>query len=193
VTGCNALFSLWSAKPLDAGLTSARGIDLDREFADRGFELVRLAGTFDALQKFNVPLLMPVSEEQGGGYLAVLGRASEGQWRVAPAYRGRQMLSAEELNELGVQMALLPWKDFAAVGYVAVPGARGENVRRLQFLLGLVGCVDVPTDGRYNRQTIDCIKSFQRERGLVVDGLVGPRTLIMLYQSAGAYNMPGLS
>ena len=30
-------------------------------------------------------------------------------------------------------------------------------------------------------------------RKLVVDGLVGPRTLILLYQVAGAYDMPRLS
>lgn len=193
VAGCNALFSLWSAPPLRGDQASARGLDLDREFAARDFELVRLAGTFDELRKFNVPVLLPVAEEQGGGYLAVVGPAGSGQWSVVPAYQGRKTLSTAELNNLGVQMALLPWKDFATIGYVAVPGARGENVRRLQFLLGLVGCVNVPTNGRYDRETIDCIKEFQRSHDLVVDGLVGPRTLIMLYQFAGAYNMPGLS
>lgn len=97
------------------------------------------------------------------------------------------------LGALGMRMALVPWVDFADIGNVAVPGTRGENVRRLQYLLGLAGCVDVPTNGRYDARTISCVKSFQRDQKLVVDGLVGPRTLILLYQVAGAYDMPRLS
>ena len=81
----------------------------------------------------------------------------------------------------------------AEIGNVAAPGTSGENVRRLQFLLGLAGCVDVTTNGRYDARSIECVKSFQRDHGLVVDGLVGPRTLILIYQVAGAYDMPGLS
>ena len=90
-------------------------------------------------------------------------------------------------------MAIIPWVDFASIGYVVVPGKTGEDVRRLQFLLGLTGCTDVPTNGRYDAASIACVKRFQRAHGLVVDGLVGPRTLMVLYQAAGAYAMPRLS
>ena len=143
--------------------------------------------------KYNLPVLMPLSEEQGGGYLAVIGQVSPGNYRVAPAYQGEETLDAEMLNALGMQMAMVPWVDFADIGNVAAPGTSGENVRRLQFLLGLAGCVDVPTNGRYDASSIECVKSFQRDHGLVVDGLVGPRTLILIYQVAGAYDMPRLS
>ncbi len=103
------------------------------------------------------------------------------------------MMSLAELNDLGINVAFAPWVDFAAIGYVAVPGVKGENVRRLQFLLGLNGCINISTNGRYDASSIDCVKDFQRAHGLVVDGLVGPRTLILLYQAAGAYKMPRLS
>ncbi len=188
----NALFTLWKA-PLLEPRSSSAGLDIDRELSARGFELVRLAGNFDDLSKYNVPFLIPLAEEQGGGYLAVLGQVSPGNWRVVPAYQGRDTLDAAKLNTLGMQMAMVPWVDFSAIGNVAAPGTSGENVRRLQFLLGLAGCVDVPTNGRYDKRSIECVKSFQRDHGLVVDGLVGPRTLILIYQVAGAYDMPRLS
>ncbi len=191
IASCNAVFSLWGA-PLLSDDTSSSNFDFDREFGARGFNLVHLAGTFGDLKKFNVPLLLPLSEEQGGGYLAVLGQSAPDQWKVAPAYQGSEVLSTADLDDLGVHMALLPWVDFASIGYVAVPGVRGESVRRLQFLLGLTGCIDVPTSGRYDALSIKCTKTFQRKHDLVVDGLVGPRTLILLYQVAGAYNMPRL-
>jgi len=172
---------------------SSRGFDFDKVFSLRGFKLARLAGDFETLSNFNVPLLVPLPEEKGGGYLAVLGRAEAGMWSIAPAYQGRDTLSAAELNSLGMQMALVPWVDFASIGYVAVPGIKGENVRRLQYLLGLSGCADVSTSGRFDPSSIQCVKGFQRQQGLIVDGLVGPRTLILLYQLAGTYKMPSLS
>jgi general secretion pathway protein A len=192
VASFNALFSLWKAPLLD-GLSTSAGLDIDREMSARGFEMVRLAGGFDDLRKYNVPILIPLSEGQGGGYLAVLGQDSPDNWRVEPAYNGRDILSSARLNTLGMRMAMVPWVDFAEIGNVAAPGTSGENVRRLQFLLGLAGCVDVPTNGRYDSRSINCVKSFQRDHGLVVDGLVGPRTLILIYQVAGAYDMPRLS
>ncbi len=192
IASCNALFALWGVDPLTQDVSS-EGFDFDQVFAQRGFKLARLAGDFDSLSEYNIPLLVPLSEEKGGGYLAVLGKAADGSWLIAPAHQGRTTLSSTELNDLGLQMALVPWIDFASIGYVAVPGTQGENVRRLQYLLGLSGCAEVSTSGRFDPVSIRCVKDFQRQHGLVVDGLVGPRTLIFLYQEAGAYNMPRLS
>ncbi len=191
ITSCNAVFSLWGT-PLLSSVTPTSNFDFDREFGARGFKLLRLAGRFGDLSKFNVPLLIPLSEEQGGDYLAVLGQAAPDQWIVAPAYQGREVMSTTELDTLGMNMAILPWVDFASIGYVAVPGVKGESVRRLQYLLGLTGCIDASTSGRYDTSSIQCTKAFQREHNLVVDGLAGPRTLILLYQVAGTYNMPTL-
>lgn len=192
IASSNALLALWNA-PLLRERHPADNFDFDREFSARGVEIVRLAGDFAELAKFDLPLLLPLAAEQGGGYLAVLEQSAVDQWSVAPAHRGRETLSAAELGSLGVGMAMVPWVDFASIGYVAVPGVRGEQVRRLQFLLGLNGCVDIQTNGRYDAPSMNCVKDFQRRHGLVVDGLVGPRTLIKLYRAAGAYNIPALA
>ena len=192
LASCNAIFTLWDA-PLLSNEASSAGFDLEREFGIRGFELIRMAGRFEDFSKFNVPLLLPLPEEQGGGYLAVLGQTVPGKWAITPAYQGHETMSLSELNDLGINMAFVPWIDFAAIGYVAAPDVKGENVRRLQFLLGLTGCIKIKTNGRYDASSINCVKDFQRTHDLVVDGLVGPRTLIMLYQAAGAYKMPRLS
>jgi general secretion pathway protein A len=192
VSSCNALFAAWNVAPLPQDI-STKGFDFDKEFSLRGFQLARLAGDFETLSNFNVPLLVPLPAEKGGGYLAILNQGQGGLWSVAPAYKGRDILSTEELNNLNIRMALVPWVDFASIGYVAVPGISGENVRRLQYLLGLSGCSDISTSGRFEPSSIRCVKDFQRQHGLVVDGLVGPRTLILLYQLAGTYKMPRLS
>lgn len=189
IEGCNAVLNLWQ-KPLLPVDTRIEGFNFDQEFSKRGFELVRLSGKFSELQPLNLPMLLP---KQGGGYLAVLGRLKSGQWKISPVEHGREELTIEELDALGMQVAIIPWVDFASIGYVAVPGTTGENVRRLQFLLGLVGCRDVPTSARYDATSMECVKNFQHAQGLVADGLVGPRTLMVLYQTAGAYPMPRLN
>ncbi len=191
VASVNALLSAWDAPPLDDSV-DAKSLDIEKEFLQRGFEMFRLAGSFKDIMKYNVPALLPL-QEAGGGYLAVLRKSGVDQWLVAPGYNDKEVLTTAELNSAGLPMALIPWVDFASIGYVAVPGVKGENVRRLQFLLGLTGCTDVSTNGLYDRKTIQCVKQFQRENSLVVDGLVGPRTLMLLYQLAGAYDMPKLS
>ena len=191
LVSCNAILSLWNVPLFDVDASYA-GFDFEREFNSRGFELVRLAGQFDKLKKFNLPMLLPLPEEQGGGYLAVLGEAAPDEWRVAPAYQGRETLNTVELNNVGMGMALLPWIDFASIGNVAVPDTKGDKVRRLQILLGLAGCVDLPANGRFGPLSTGCIMDFQRQQGLVVDGLAGPQTLIMLYNAAGTYQVPRL-
>ncbi len=66
LASCNAIFTLWDA-PLLSNEASSAGFDLEREFGIRGFELIRMAGRFEDFSKFNVPLLLPLPEEQGGG------------------------------------------------------------------------------------------------------------------------------
>jgi peptidoglycan hydrolase-like protein with peptidoglycan-binding domain len=56
----------------------------------------------------------------------------------------------------------------------------------------LTGCADLPANGRFGPFSARCIKAFQREHGLVVDGLVGPQTLVLLYNAAGTYKVPQL-
>jgi hypothetical protein len=53
-------------------------------------------------------------------------------------------------------------------------GDKGDGVREVQRLLGL------PETGVYDGATEDAVESFQEARGLLADGIVGPRTLAAL-------------
>lgn len=50
------------------------------------------------------------------------------------------------------------------------PYMRGEDVRKVQRRL------NIPADGIHGRQTDRAVRRFQRDSGLVVDGIVGPAT-----------------
>ena len=53
-------------------------------------------------------------------------------------------------------------------------GSKGENVKKVQVALGL------KASGIYDKQTENAVKTFQKEKGLNVDGIVGPKTWSVL-------------
>ena len=58
-------------------------------------------------------------------------------------------------------------------------GSRGEDVKKLQQLLG------VTVDGIFGVNTEAAVKQFQLRNGLTIDGIVGPKTWAKLYQTSG--------
>ena len=58
-------------------------------------------------------------------------------------------------------------------------GCKGEDVRALQILLIGRGytCGSYGADGDFGRATDAAVRNYQRDHGLVVDGIVGPATM----------------
>jgi peptidoglycan hydrolase-like protein with peptidoglycan-binding domain len=63
------------------------------------------------------------------------------------------------------------------------PGTRGEGVRRLQQRLIDHGA-NLELDGAYGQRTTAAVAAFQKQRGLVVDGVAGPHTIGALVSGA---------
>src|SRR5262249_7355316 len=64
-------------------------------------------------------------------------------------------------------------------------GDRGAAVRDLQERLAAAGLL-VRIDGHYSNATRDAVESFQKQRGLRVDGICGPETWAALIESGFA-------
>lgn len=64
-------------------------------------------------------------------------------------------------------------------------GSAGECVKELQELLIKAGysCGKYGSDGRFGDGTLEAVKAFQADRGLIVDGVVGTKTWAELYKS----------
>ena len=60
-------------------------------------------------------------------------------------------------------------------------GSRGENVRILQERLNALGHGAGTADGIFGPMTDRAVRSFQRSKGLLVDGIVGPMTWPKLF------------
>ncbi|GAB4240825.1 MAG: hypothetical protein Kow00121_67150 [Elainellaceae cyanobacterium] len=61
-------------------------------------------------------------------------------------------------------------------------GDTGNDVMELQKLLSQQG-PDTPVDGNFDSTTLAAVISFQQRKGLLVDGIVGPKTWAVLQGS----------
>jgi rare lipoprotein A (peptidoglycan hydrolase) len=64
-------------------------------------------------------------------------------------------------------------------------GLHGNDVAVLQRVLTWKGWSPGPVDGMFGRQTKRAVKQFQRNRRLVVDGKVGPQSILALARPWG--------
>lgn len=65
---------------------------------------------------------------------------------------------------------------------------RGTEVRKLQLLLNsaVVPRPNLRVDGHFGERTLEAVLAFQKSKGLVPDGVVGPKTLAALRLKANA-------
>lgn len=64
-------------------------------------------------------------------------------------------------------------------------GSRGESVSAVQGYLNALGLLPGPPDGIFGVATREAVRAFQRQAGLVVDGVVGVATLSRLQAAVG--------
>lgn len=87
-------------------------------------------------------------------------------------------------------LLLLPSLVFAAgVSY----GARGEDVKKIQTVLKKWGYYNGAVDGIFGNGTLSAVKAFQKKNGLVVDGIVGPKTAAAMGITLGGGSSSGAS
>ena len=62
-------------------------------------------------------------------------------------------------------------------------GSQGEEVKQVQTRLTELGFFDGPISGNYMNQTVAAVKAFQTHNGLESDGITGPDTWNMMFNS----------
>ena len=70
-------------------------------------------------------------------------------------------------------------------------GSRGEEVRRVQTKLKSLGLYTGSVDGIYGTGTQKAVRQFQKNCGLTVDGIAGPKTLLYLGITGGSSSSSG--
>lgn len=70
---------------------------------------------------------------------------------------------------------IAPWDQKPRILKLSRPMMEGSDVTKLQEALNKAGIV-VGTDGEFGPATDKAVKEFQQKKGLVADGIVGPKT-----------------
>ena len=94
------------------------------------------------------------------------------------------MLAIVLLGSIGTIAAVQSADD--SVSTLSKMGSRGDEVRRIQQKLKNWGYYTGSVDGIYGSQTQNAVRKFQRDNGLTVDGIAGPKTLSYLGITSGS-------
>ncbi|RMF86311.1 MAG: AAA family ATPase [Nitrospinota bacterium] len=141
---------------------------------------------FDRLRAFKVPSLVEVfPQDPGQAETFFLLGVRDDTVIAFDSHGEKQRLSRERFNAIWYGKTYLLVPRTQGTQRVLWEGMVGEDVRRLQEDLALLGYyADQPT-GEFDTRTKNAVRYFQRDYNLQVDGYVGPETRLMLYYMLG--------
>jgi general secretion pathway protein A len=186
----NALAPLWGVAPLSAPVKGAPPEGLVRQ---RGLEFAPFSGPLGRLLGFNTPAILELRPAgiAGRRYLAITAAAGD-RLTIAPPLAGRGSLTTAEVERIWSGRAILTWKNYLDLPVNLRPGGRAEAVGRLQGLLRGAGAYTGPQNGRFGRDTVAALRTFQEARGVTANGTLDRQTLLLLYRDGGGFFPPRL-
>jgi general secretion pathway protein A len=178
------LFTLWGASYDPA---KGRGCD---QAASQGLECLYQKGSWAQLRTLNRPAILTLTDDAGRTHQVVLKGLSDetatfefgGQARAVPI---------AEASRYWFGDFLLLWRPPMAVAKSLAPGMRGEDVKWLrESLLAAQGLPAAPGGDAYDAELTRLVQDFQRQHRLVVDGVAGVQTQIVLDTAIRATGSP---
>lgn len=140
----------------------------------QGMSCLYQQGNTETLKQINRPALLTLYTEDGISYLGVLVEVTDSTATLA--IDGQlQTISWRELRRWWYGDFLVLWQLPPGYRFPLRVGASGESVGWLSTMLG----DDTPAL-RYDESMVERVKIFQRDHGLIPDGVVGPLTIIAL-------------
>jgi general secretion pathway protein A len=191
----NGLLRVWGVHELQTGEWRNGALDLTTIARTRRLEYLPLNGAVNLLSLLDLPVILELVTPVRGEtrFVLLLGITTD---RCRVLLDREREIPLRVLNEYWFGKAHLFWKDFENVGILLTVGSIGQNVRRLHTLLSKVQGTDgKPFPGRldtFSRQTEERVARFQKAKRLTPDGVIGPQTMVVLYNSLPGYSHPSL-
>ncbi len=178
-----ALLRVLELEPLSAAEAASPAMDLEAIATSRAVEYSAFDGALEPLSQLGAPAILELDLGLPMGVRYALLRRVEGKDVHLVVGRTPLTVSREVLSEAWVGLAHLVWDDRWELGPLLEQGTTGPRVQRLHRLLAEAGFWSEPEGGSFDQSTADAVLAFQRSRGLVEDGMVGPFTLLALYRT----------
>jgi chitosanase len=106
---------------------------------------------------------------------AFLQLISDGKWDLSLPLTVRGVVISEGLLSAAAPLRVSAAAPSEATLQLQTPPMQGDDVRALQQALSNAG-IKVTVDGAFGTSTDAAVRQFQRQKGLTVDGVVGPAT-----------------
>jgi general secretion pathway protein A len=153
------------------------------------------SGSWNVLRQLNRPAILTLVDSDGISYRSVLMALDESTVELAFG-DNRGTYSIDDVSPLWFGRFLIVWRPPNGSGAAIAPGMRNINVVWLRNSLATLGNV-APTsvedadffDGGLEEQ----LRNFQRQNRLLVDGLAGQQTQIIINSQLAIEGTPQLS
>ena len=196
------LLTAWDGAALQKAEWQGGNLNLEAIAAVRQLEYLPVTGDARLLSRLDLPVMVGITVPPSGETRFVLIREMA-QTHCLVQLRQEHTVSLESITHNWFGEAHLFWKDFEQIGPLLSVGSVGKSVEKLQNLLANVAqrADGAPLLGElggrhtqfFGQRTQEAVARFQQMQRLVADGIVGPRTLILLYKGLSEYTSPSLS
>jgi general secretion pathway protein A len=183
------LSKLWGVPPPSAGSSLCEWARAN------GLDCYAKPASWADLLAFDLPVVLELDSGRDSAVHVLLFGLSGNQASVLVDGRGHAIARAELEGLWGGNQVLL-WRPPPLAGSPAIQlGQRGEWVRWLRDTLASIdgGEASSDQDAAFDAPLLERVKAFQRQRGLDIDGIVGPQTSMHLSLMAAGGDAPSLA
>ena len=202
VRATQQLIAAWQQSPLKKAEWQGGNLDLAAIAAARQLEYLPVAGDIRLLTLLDLPVMVGLTIPLSGQTrFALVRQMSETHCLVQ--LEQDYIVPLEAVTHNWFREAHVFWRNYEKIRMTLAQGHAGLSVEKLQTLLAKV---PVPSDigtllrlqaGHptqfFGPQTQAAVARFQTMQQLEADGIVGPQTLILLYNRLPTYMPPSLS
>ena len=160
-----------------------------------GYECLGQRGSWNNLRQLDRPAILTLTDNEGDSHRVVLTaiQGDRAELSIAGVTVSHRL---EDVSDLWFGQFLLIWKPANGVSVALAPGATGANVVWLRESLAAI-------DDRYRAEPLDSdvydaalaerVREFQRDNRLIVDGLAGTQTQIIVNSLLATDDVPRLA
>ena len=152
----------------------------------QGLRCLKGRGSISHLRQMNRPVVLRLTDDKGGEYYATL-TSLKGETAVFAIGNETRTVNVKEMARLWSGDYLLLWRAPSEYKEELKPEDRGSLVAWLNKQLALIRgqAVKPGQDKVYRGEIVKQVKKLQLTTGLMPDGVVGPRTIMILSAAAG--------
>lgn len=196
LSAAQALFGLWGRDfrpPKEANDPDI--MDFYKLARNQRMRCSELWTNFDTLRQINLPGILEVFSPgaPSSRYVVLAAVHGDGTGTIVWGPTGTARVDLAALDQCWRRRAFLFWQDPEPVGEIIRDGDQGEDVQWVRASLRELGYLDGTPSDVYDPATRQAVLQFQEAFHLLPDGVVGPRTRMVLYSCLPQYPTPNLT